>query len=72
MERGRSEGVTPSKVYRLLLFKGRAVGGGLSNGRSGARSAEHGGGACGEGEVPMRSREGGVVAGARPLGGHVG
>ena len=65
-------GVTPSRLHPLQVIKGRAVGGGLSNGCSGARAAEHGGGACGEGEVPMRSREGGVVAGARPLGGHVG
>ena len=70
--RGRLVGVTPSKVHRLLLFKGRAVGGGLSNARSGAREAKPSRCACPAGFAAERSREGGVVGGAKPLGGRVG
>ena len=62
-------GVTLSRLYQLLLFKGRAVGGGLSNARRGARRQKPG--SC-EGEAGVGARrkpECGVVGGARPLGG---
>lgn len=62
-------GVTLSRLYQLLLFKGRAVGGGLSNAHRGARRQKLG--SC-EGEAgvgALRRLEGGVVGGARPHGG---
>ena len=62
-------GVTLSRLYQLLLLKGRAVGGGLSNAHRGARRLKLG--SC-EGEAgvgTLRRLEGGVMGGARPLGG---
>ena len=69
VERGRLAGDTLSKAYQLLLFKGRAVGGGLSDTRRGARRQKLG--SC-EGEAgvgALRRLEGGVAGGTRPLGG---
>ena len=62
-------GDTPSRLYQLLLLKGRAVGGGLSDTRRRARRQKLG--SC-EGEAgvgALRRREGGVAGGVRPLGG---
>lgn len=62
-------GGTLSRLYQLLLFKGRAVGGGLSDTRRRARRQKPG--SC-EGEAgvgALRRLEGGVAGGARPLGG---
>ena len=63
---------TYSKFYQLLVIKGRAVGGGLSNGHRGALEAGLSRCACLPGSAARLSRRGGVVAGARPLGGAVG
>ena len=62
-------GVTHPGFYQLLLFMGRAAGGGLSNAHRGARRQKLG--SCeGEAEVgALRRLVGGVVGGARPLGG---
>ena len=62
-------GVSPSEAYQLLLLKGRAAGGGLSDTRRRARRQKLG--SCeGEAGVGARRRlEGGVAGGARPLGG---
>ena len=67
--RGRLAGDILSRLYQLLLFKGRAVGGGLSNGRRGACTTKRSLCACAAGSEAQRRRAGGVVAGARPLGG---
>ena len=69
VERGRLAGLTHSRLHQLLLFKGRAVGGGLSDTRRRARRPELGSceGAAGVGA--LRRLEGGVAGGARPLGG---
>ena len=65
-------GDTPSKIHPLQVIKGRAVGGGASNGRRGAPEAVQSRCACIAGSAARRSRRGGVVAGASPLGGAVG
>ena len=62
-------GVTPSRLYPLQVIKGRAVGGGPSNGHRGDREATRSRCACLPGSAAEVSRTGGVVAGARPLGG---
>lgn len=62
-------GVTPSKVYQLLLFKGRAVGGGLSDTRRRAQRLEQGTHEGEAGVSALRKPECGVAGGARPLGG---
>ena len=67
--RGRLAGDTLSRLYQLLLFKGRAVGGGLSDTRRRAQRLELG--SC-EGEAgvgALRKPECGVAGGVRPLGG---
>ena len=69
VERSRLAGDSPSEAYQLLLFKGRAVGGGLSDTRRRARRQKLG--SC-EGEAgvsALRKPECGVAGGARPLGG---
>ena len=60
---------TYSKFYQLLVIKGRAVGGGLSNGHRGDPEASRSRCACLPGSAAKLSRRGGGVAGARPLGG---
>lgn len=63
---------TYSRLHPLQVIKGRAVGGGLSNGHRGALEASRSRCACLPGSAAKLSRRGGVVAGARPLGGAVG
>ena len=62
-------GDIPSKAYQLLLFKGRAVGGGQSNAHRVARKPEQGSREGEAGVGALRRLECGVVGGARPLGG---
>ena len=62
-------GVTHPGFYQLLLFKGRAAGGGLSDTRRRARRQKLGSCVGEAGVGALRRLEGGVVGGARPLGG---
>ena len=69
MERGRLAGDILSRAYQLLLLKGRAVGGGTSDTRRGARRQKLGSCEGGAGVGALRKPECGVVGGTRPLGG---
>ena len=67
--RNRLVGDTPSKTSPLLLLKGRAVGGGLSNDRRVETRSEHCSCGCNADAGAMRRPRIGVAVGAKPLGG---
>lgn len=60
---------TYQRFYQLLVIKGRAVGGGLSDTRRVARPTKRSRCACNAGSAAERRRAGGVAGGTKPLGG---